>query len=96
MTGGAMRFFDLLNFQHVILYVFPTIVFVIVFGLGLKFSRLKTARDEEKMTTITGRYPEDIEERNAPFPVVLILIIAGTLAWAFFYILMHGLLEVKI
>ena len=91
-----MRFFELLNFQHVILYVFPTIVFVIVFGLGLKYAHFKTARSQERMTGITGRYPEEIEERNAPFPVVLILIIAGTLAWAFFYILMHGLLEVKI
>lgn len=91
-----MRFFALLNFQHVILYIIPTIVFVIVFGLALKFSHFKTARSDEDMTTITARYPLGIEERKAPFPVVLTLIIGGTLVWAFFYILITGLLGVRI
>ena len=91
-----MRYFALLNFQHVILYIIPTIVFVIVFGLALKFSHFRTARSKEEMATITARYPLGIEERNAPFPLVLILIIVGTLAWAFFYILLTGLLGVRI
>jgi hypothetical protein len=29
-------------------------------------------------------------------PVAMTLIIIGTVVWAFFYILVHGLLEVKI
>jgi hypothetical protein len=41
-------------------------------------------------------FPEDIEDRQAPFPLSLILIIAGTVVWAFFYILVIGLWGVKI
>ena len=68
-----MRFFALLNFQHVILYIIPTIVFVIVLGVSLGFSHFKGSDSEERMKTITGRYPEGIEERNAPFPVALLI-----------------------
>ena len=91
-----MRFFALLNFQHVILYIIPTIIFVIVLGLSLGFSYFKRADSEERMKTVTGRYAEDIEDRDAPFPLALILIIAGTFCWAFFYILVTGLLGVRI
>jgi hypothetical protein len=91
-----MRFFSLLNFQHVILYIIPTIIFVIVLGLSLGFSHFKGADSEEKMKTITGRYPEGIKDKDAPFPLALILIIAGTICWAFFYILVIGLFGVRI
>ena len=37
-----------------------------------------------------------IEDRQAPFPLALLLIIAGTVVWAFFYILVIGLWGVKI
>ncbi len=91
-----MRLFDLLNLQHVILYVFPTIIFVIVFALALGFSHFKGEKSHKRMTSIIGQYPEGIKDRDAPFPLALILIIAGTICWAFFYILVNGLLGVKI
>jgi hypothetical protein len=41
-------------------------------------------------------FPEDIEDRRAPFPLSLILIIAGTVVWAFSYIIVVGLWGVRI
>ncbi|MGD9367245.1 MAG: hypothetical protein PVH87_16215 [Desulfobacteraceae bacterium] len=91
-----MRFFGLVNFQHVMGYIFPTLIFMVVFGVGLAFAHLHTKDAEARKTRIVGRFAEDIEDRNAPFPLVMMLIIAGAVIWGFFYILMHGLLGVKI
>jgi hypothetical protein len=91
-----MRFFELLNFQHVMGYIFPTLIFMVVFGVGLGYRHLSGADAEKRKTAITERYPEGIEGRNAPFPLMMILIIAGIFIWGFFYIVLHGVLEVKI
>ncbi len=91
-----MRFFALLNFQHIILYLFPTLIFIIIFGLALGYAHFKTAASEERKSSVQGRYPDELEDKNAPFPVALTLIIAGTIAWAFLYILGTGLMGVKI
>ena len=91
-----MRYFTLLNFQHVILYLLPTLLFMVLFGVGLAYSHLHRQDDEDRKTRITYRYPEGIEERDQPFPLVLVLIIAGTLIWAFCYILFTGLIGGKI
>jgi len=91
-----MRFFALLNFQHLMAVVFTALLFMVVFGVGLAFSHLRGTQDEQRMETITDRYAEGIEGRNAPFPLFMILIIAGVFIWGFFYIVMHGVLGVKI
>ena len=61
--------------------------------IGTEFGGLNIFDMKRK---IFYRYPEEIEDKNAPFPLVMILIVAGTVIWAFFYILMHGVLEVQI
>lgn len=91
-----MRFFELLNFQHTMAWLFPTLLFMVVFGVGLSFVHLRGKDNEDRKKTITGRYADGIEERNAPYPLVMMLIIAGTFIWGFFYIVMHGVLGVKI
>ncbi len=91
-----MRFYTLLNFQHVMAYLFPTLIFMLVFGVGLAYSHLHSQDAEERKTRIIKRFAEDIEDRDAPYPLVMMLIIAGAVIWGFFYILMHGLLGVKI
>jgi hypothetical protein len=91
-----MRFFELLNFQHVMLAFLPTLVFIIVFALFLGYSRLRREDDEERQQHIIYRYPEQIEDREAPFPLAMTLVIVGTVLWGFFYILITGLLGVKI
>ncbi|MBW2406442.1 MAG: hypothetical protein JRF17_03665 [Deltaproteobacteria bacterium] len=91
-----MRHFNLLNFQHIILYVFPTLIFIVMFGLALAFSHLKSDDAEERKKKIIYRFPEEIEDRDAPFPLFMTLTIAGTVLWVFFYILGTGWLGVKI
>jgi len=91
-----MRMYDLLNFQHVALYVFPTLAFMVVFFVGLGYHHFKTDSSEERMNRIVHEFPDGIEERQAPFPLVLMMIIAGTFIWGFFYILGYGLLEVRL
>jgi len=91
-----MRFFELLNLQHAAAYFFPALLFMVVFGVGLAFAHLHGKESERRKNEIIGRFPEDLLDRDAPFPLVMMLIIAGTVIWGFFYILMHGLLGVKI
>lgn len=91
-----MRYFALLNFQHIMLYLFPTLTFILLLGMGLAYSSFKSKDAARRVNEIIHTYPEGIKERNAPFPLVLILILAGTLLWAFFYILGHGVWGVQI
>jgi hypothetical protein len=91
-----MRFFTLLSFQHIVLYVVPTLIFIVLFGVGLGYAHFKGKDDQARKARIVHRYPTGIEERNAPFPLLLVLIIAGTLLWMLLYIIGTGVLEVKI
>jgi hypothetical protein len=91
-----MRLFALSGFQDIVLYLFPTLIFMIVFGVGLAYAHFQRKGDKQREETIIYRYPSGIEDRDAPFPLMMILIIVGTVVWAFFYILMHGVLGVKI
>ena len=91
-----MRFFELLNIQHFVLYFFPAFLTVVLIAIALKFSYFHSKDSEERLTRITHRYPLDIEEREAPFPLILLLIILGTVAWVFGYIIMIGFMEIKI
>ena len=77
-------------------YLFPTLLFMVVFAVGLAFSHLHTQDAENRKTQIIKRYADGIEDRDAPYPLVMMLIIAGAVIWGFFYILMHGVLGVKI
>ena len=91
-----MRFFDLVNFQHIIIYLFPTLAFIILLGLFLGQSHFITQHSEKRKTEISYRFPDGIEDRNAPFPLAMALVIAGAVMWGFFYILFIGIFEVKI
>jgi hypothetical protein len=91
-----MRFFNLLGFQHVVLFFIPTLILVILLYIGFARAHFQGKDSEERKKTIIHTYPDGIEEKNAPFPLILILTIAGFLLWAFLYILGTGLLGVKI
>ncbi|RPJ20036.1 MAG: hypothetical protein EHM26_06270 [Desulfobacteraceae bacterium] len=91
-----MRFFELVNLQDIVLYFFPALLAILIVGLALGYVHFRTARSEERMKRSYYTFPEDIEDRQAPFPLSLILIIAGTVVWAFFYILVIGLWGVRI
>ncbi len=91
-----MRLFALLNFQHVMGYLFAGLLFMVIFGLGLSYAHLRSEDAETRKTAIIARYREGIEDRDAPYPLMMMLIIAGTFIWGICYILAHGLLGVKI
>ncbi|MEJ2155117.1 MAG: cbb3-type cytochrome c oxidase N-terminal domain-containing protein [Desulfobacteraceae bacterium] len=91
-----MQYFGLRNFQHFVLYLFPTLLFIVVFGIGLSRMHFKQKDAEEKMNKTVHSYPGGIEERNGPFPLVLILILFGTIVWGFLYIIFYGVLEVRV
>lgn len=91
-----MRFFDLLNFQHVMGYLFVGLLFLLIFALGLGYAHFRGEHSERRMTEITGQFQDGLQDRNAPFPLMMTLIIIGVIIWGFFYIYLHGLLGVKI
>jgi hypothetical protein len=91
-----MRFFELVNLRDMVLYFFPALLAILILGLSLGYVHFRTTKSEERMRRSYYKFPEDIEDRQAPFPLSLILIIAGTVVWAFFYILVIGLWGVKI
>ena len=91
-----MRYFELLGFQHVILFVFPTLIFMILLYLGLSRSHFMRKNAEERKRKIVHTYPADLKSRNSPFPLILVLIISGFLIWAISYTLLTGTLGEKI
>jgi hypothetical protein len=91
-----MHYFALQDFQHVMAFLFSGLVFMVVFGVGLACTHLHHDDAETRKTRVVGRFPEGIEDRNAPFPLFMILIIAGAFVWGFLYIVMHAYLGVKI
>jgi hypothetical protein len=86
-----MRFFNLLNIQHLVMAVFPALLCVVLLGIALSFSHFRAKASEERQIRVTRTYPDGIDERNAPFPLFLFLLILGTILWGFGYILMIGL-----
>ena len=91
-----MRYFELLSVQQYILYLLPAIVFVLLFAIGLGFYYFRTKTAVERESRIIERFPDGIEGRNAPFPTIGYLTIAGTIIWVLAYIVGIGLLGVKI
>ena len=91
-----MHFFPLRNLQDVFVYLFPTLVFLLVFWLFLGYVHFEGKNSVERRDRIIYRFPGGIEDRNAPFPLAMTLTIAGVVVWAVLYILFHGLLGVKI
>jgi hypothetical protein len=91
-----MRIFEVLNVQHLLMYLFPTLAFIVVFAAGLGYLHIRRRASEDHLNRIIEKYPGGIEGRNAPFPLMLTLTIAGTVVWCLLYILLTGLLKMKI
>jgi len=91
-----MRYFPLLNVQHIILFFIPTVLFIILAYTAFSRMHFKGKDSEDRDKRVVHTYPGGIEAKNAPFPLFLILIIIGFLLWAIFYALGIGLMGVKI
>ena len=88
-----MRYFELLGVQHVIMYVVPTIIFALLFAIGLGFYHFRTKDAAERESRIIEEFPDGIQGRNAPFPTIAYLTIIGTVVWVLGYILTIGIKE---
>lgn len=91
-----MRYFELLGVQHFIMYLLPAVVFILLFVISLGFYHFRTKDADERETRITEKFPDGIQGRNAPFPAIAYLTIAGALAWVLAYILTIGFMEIHI
>ncbi len=88
-----MRLFELLNLQHMIGYFFPTLVFMLVFGAALSFSHFRSSKGTDQPG---HQFVDGLQDGHSPFPLVMMLIVAGVFIWAVAYILMYGLTEVRL
>jgi hypothetical protein len=69
----------------------------VLFTVGLAYIHIHRKDSEERKKRIVEAYPGGIEGRNAPFPLVLYLIIGGTVLWSLYYIVVFiGFSGVKI
>lgn len=91
-----MRIFDVLNIQYFVLYLFPALAFIFLFAAGLGYTATRRKGSAERMRRIIEEYPGGIQGRNAPFPLFLTLVIAGTILWSLLYIVLTGRLGVRI
>jgi hypothetical protein len=91
-----MRYFQLLGIQHFVMYLFPALATIVLFIMGLGFYYVNRKNARERETRIIEEFPGGIQGRNAPFPMVLILILAGTIIWGLAYIFLIGVLGVRI
>ena len=91
-----MRYFEVLGVQHFFMYLFPAIATIALFVIGLGFYHIYSKDSAERQSRIIERFASGIEGRNAPFPILAYLIIFGTIVWVIAYILLIGVLKVKI
>jgi hypothetical protein len=91
-----MRYFELLGIQHFVMYLLPALAFIALFIIGLGFYHFRRKDSAERETRIIEEFPGGIQGRNAPIPIVVSLILIGTIAWVLAYILLIGGLGVKI
>jgi hypothetical protein len=91
-----MQFFDLLGFQDVMMFLFPTLVFIILLAAGLWRTPMGTRSAAERERKILNVFPGEIGERDSPFPLFLAMVIVGFVLWAVFYTLVTGLLGRRI
>lgn len=89
-----MRFFELLNTQHVVALVIIAMIFLILFGVALAFIPMSGPKDRAFNIKAIQRFADGIEKAEGPFPLIITLLIAGIILWALFYILLYGFSEV--
>lgn len=91
-----MRFFELLNLQHMYGSILVALIFLVLFGVGLSFMPLVNSKAKGTTAKESHSFNDNIEEGDGPFPLIIALTIAGTILWALFYILYYGFSEVKL
>lgn len=91
-----MRFFELLNNQHVIGSILVALIFMILFAVGLSLMPAARSKKDESEGEEPHQFADNIQEGGGPFPLIMALIITGTILWALFYVFYYGFSEVNI
>ena len=91
-----MHYFEVRNIQYFVMYFFPGLLAVFLIGVGLAFTHFRSRDSVEQDKEALYEFPGGVRDARNPFPLILLLVIVGTVIWAFFYILAMGLFEVRI
>ena len=89
-----MRFFELLNNQQVLALTILTVIFAVLFGVTLWVLPMFGPKSRVSNIKVLQKFADGIEKADGPFPMIIALIIGGTVLWAIYYILFYGLSEV--
>ena len=89
-----MRFFELLNTQQVLAMTLLTVIFAILFGVTLWVLPMFGPKSRVSNIKTIQQFADGIEKADGPFPMIMALIIGGTVLWGIYYILFYGLSEV--
>jgi hypothetical protein len=89
-----MRFFELLHIQQVAALIISAVIFLILFAVTLWVLPMSGSRARALNIKPIQKFADGIEKGDGPFPLIIALIIAGTILWALFYILFYGFSEV--
>ena len=89
-----MRFFELLNTQQVLAMTLLTVIFAILFGVTLWVLPMSGPKSRVSNLKTVQKFADGIEKADGPFPMIMALIIGGTVLWGIYYILFYGLSEV--
>ena len=81
-----MRFFDVLDFQYLILAIFLALVAVVLIYLGFQSYSFSRRREEEE-----EEFPGGIRVQNHSIPPFLIFVVIGFVIWAIVYVILYGL-----
>ena len=85
-----MRFFDLLDFQYLILTVFLGAVVLLIIYLGFR-SYSYSWKEGPKSAEEEHEYPGGLRIGNHPIPPLLVFLFIGFAVWFFIYVIHYGL-----
>lgn len=91
----AMKYFDLLSFQHVILLIFGGIATVLVLILAY-YSDIFVLPKREDTPQDIHKFSGGLVEGRSPVPLVIVLLIIIIAIWAIFYVMITSISGLRI
>jgi hypothetical protein len=86
-----MRFFTVIDFQHLVLGFFLGLAAALTLYLAFGEPRHREERKGARGEGDEEDYPEGLRARNHPVPLVLSFVYAGFAVWFIFYVIFVGL-----
>jgi hypothetical protein len=86
-----MRFFDILDYQHLALGVFLGLATAVIMYLAFRTMRFTRERESSDVADQNFEYPDGLRGKNHSVPPVLIFLYAGFVVWLILYVLYIGL-----